>query len=103
LIGTGVFTFHGLSKIPSQSVHSAAACFVAKPVVKGVVENAPVVAGVVENAPVVAGVVENAPAVKSLAFTGAETIPLGLSGLLALVLGAVLTVASRQRPKQARE
>jgi len=76
---------------------------VVKPVVAGVVKNAPVVAGVVKNAPVVAGVVENAPAVKSLAFTGAETIPLGLSGLLALVLGAVLTVASRQRPKQARE
>jgi len=103
LIGTGVFTFHGLSKIPSQSVNSAAACFVAKAIVKGVVKNAPVVAGEVENAPVVAGVVENAPAVKSLAFTGAETVPLGLSGLLALVLGAVLTVASRQRPKQARE
>jgi len=103
LIGTGVFTFHGLSKIPSQSTNSKAACFVAKAIVKGVVKNAPVVAGEVENAPVVAGVVENAPAVKSLAFTGAETIPLGLSGLLALVLGAVLTVASRQRPKQARE
>src|SRR5665647_2656683 len=97
LIGTGVFTFHGLSQLPSTSP----ACLA--PVVAGVVENAPVVAGVVENAPVVAGVVENAPAVKSLAFTGAETIPLGLSGLLALVLGAVLTVASRQRPKQARE
>src|SRR5665647_684589 len=88
LIGTGVFTFHGLSKIASTSP----ACLAP-----------PAVLGVVENAPVVAGVVENAPAVKSLAFTGAETIPLGLAGLLALVLGAVLTVASRQRPKQARE
>ena len=49
------------------------------------------------------GVVKSAP-VKTLAFTGAETVPLGLSGLIALVLGAVLTVASRrQRPKQARE
>jgi hypothetical protein len=102
LIGTGVFTFHGLSQLPSTSP----ACLAPpRPVVAGVVENAPVVvAGVVETAPVVAGVVKNAPAVKSLAFTGAETVPLGLSGLLTLVLGAVLTVASRrQRPKQARE
>jgi|SRR5665647_302080 len=100
LTRSGVFTFNGLSRLPSDS----AECVVAPaPVVAGVVENAPVVAGVVKNAPVVAGVVKNAPAVKSLAFTGAETVPLGLSGLLALVLGAVLTVASRQRPKQARE
>ena len=67
------------------------------PTVLGVVKNAPVVA------PVVAGVVKSA-AVKTLAFTGAETVPLGLSGLLALVLGAVLTVASRrQGGKEARE
>ena len=107
LTGRTSWTFN-LSKIASQSTNPKGACYLAplappKPVVAGVVENAPVVAGVVKNAPVVAGVVENAPAVKSLAFTGAETIPLGLSGLLALVLGAVLTVASRQRPKQARE
>jgi len=68
--------------------------------VKGVVKNAPVKAAPVKAAPAPAV----APAVKTLAFTGAETVPLGLSGLLALVLGAVLTVASRrQRPKQARE
>jgi len=62
------------------------------------------VAGVVKNAPVVKGVVKNAPAVKTLAFTGAETVPLGLYGLFTLVLGAVLTVASRrQSAKRARE
>jgi hypothetical protein len=62
------------------------------------------VKGVVKNAPAVKGVVKNAPAVKTLAFTGAETVPLGLYGLFTLVLGAVLTVASRrQRPKQVRE
>jgi len=86
LTGRTSWTFN-LSKIASTSP----ACL-APPAVLGVVENAPVVAGVVKSAPV-----------KTLAFTGAETIPLGLSGLLALVLGAVLTVASRQRPKQARE
>ena len=70
----------------------------AAPQVLGVVKDAPV------SAPVVAGVVKNAPAVKALAFTGAETIPLGLSGLLALLLGAALTVASRrQGGKAARE
>ncbi|NMM24120.1 MAG: hypothetical protein HHJ11_11580 [Phycicoccus sp.] len=45
--------------------------------------------------PEVLGVVENAPSI--LAFTGAATVPLGLSGLLALVLGAILTGASRRR------
>jgi len=72
--------------------------------VKGVVKNAPAKAAPVKAAPVKAAPAPVvAPAVKTLAFTGAETVPLGLSGLLALLLGAVLTVASRQRPKQARE
>ncbi len=57
-----------------------------------VITPAPELAGVVKNAPVKA-----APATTTLAFTGAETVPLGLSGLLALVLGAVLTVASRRQ------
>ncbi len=66
--------------------------------VLGVVKDATVAA------PVVAGVVKDAPAVKTLAFTGAETVPLSLSGLLALLLGAALTVASRrQGGKEARE
>jgi uncharacterized repeat protein (TIGR01451 family) len=57
----------------------------------------PVVAPVVTPKPEVKGVVKNAPAPTTLAFTGAETVPLGLSGLLALVLGTVLTVASRRQ------
>ena len=91
----------------SQLLADSAACYVAPTTavvppkeVLGVVKNAPVKAAPVKAAPAPAV----APAVKTLAFTGAETVPLGLSGLLALVLGAVLTVASRrQRPKQARE
>ena len=99
LTGTTAFGPFDLSQLPSDS----GACAGAPPAVAPPAV-APTVLGVVKNAPVVAGVVKNAPAVKSLAFTGAETVPLGLSGLLTLVLCAVLTVASRrQRPKQARE
>ena len=44
------------------------------------------------------------PAATTLAFTGAETVPLSLFGLLALVLGAALTVAGRrQGGRRARE
>ena len=93
LTGRTSWTFN-LSKIASQSVNPRGACYLAPPAV----------AGVVQNAPAVAGVVQNAPAVGRLAFTGAETVPLGLSGLLALVLGTVLMVAGRrQGDRRARE
>ncbi|MHB8273777.1 MAG: DUF7507 domain-containing protein [Dermatophilaceae bacterium] len=73
-------------------------------VVAGIVQDAPVVAGIVQDAPAVAGIVQDAPAVHELAFTGSETVALGLSGLVALVLGAVLMVARRrQGGQQARE
>jgi len=39
-------------------------------------------------------------AATTLAFTGAETVPLSLFGLLALVLGAALTVAGRRQGSQ---
>ena len=115
LTRSGEFTFHGLNKLPSNS----AACSVVPPpppppppaivpppraIVPPPPAAAPTVLGVVMDAPVVAGVVKDAPAVKTLAFTGAETVPLSLSGLLALLLGAALTVASRrQGGKEARE
>ena len=104
LTGTTSFGPFDLSQIPAQSLDAAALCYVAPPAVAGVVKNAPVKAAPVKAAPVKAAPAPAvAPAVKTLAFTGAETVPLGLSGLLALLLGAVLTVASRQRPKKARE
>jgi hypothetical protein len=51
---------------------------------------------VVTNAPVVAGA-----QVTRLAFTGAETVPLGLSGLLALLLGAGLVATARRQGRRA--
>jgi len=70
------------------------------PTVLGEVVTAPpakVVKGaVVTRAPVVA------PAkVTALAFTGAETVPLGLSGLLALLLGAGLIATARRQGRRA--
>ena len=59
----------------------------------------PAVLGIVKAAPAA-----TTPAATTLAFTGAGTVPLGLSGLLALVLGAFLTVAGRRQGGQrARE
>lgn len=40
------------------------------------------------------------PPATTLAFTGAETVPLSLFGLLALVLGVALTVAGRRQGSQ---
>jgi len=40
------------------------------------------------------------PAATTLAFTGVETVPLSLFGLLALVLGVALTVAGRRQGGQ---
>jgi len=70
------------------------------PVVTGETVTAPVVIAPVK---VVKGaVVTTAPAkVTALAFTGAETVPLGLSGLLTLLLGAGLVATARRQGRRA--
>jgi uncharacterized repeat protein (TIGR01451 family) len=91
-----------------------------KPVVKPVVQVPPVVLGVAQSAPgakaptakapaaaipaaaIPAAAIPAAaiPAATTLAFTGAEPVPLSLLALLALVLGAALTVAGRRQGGQ---
>ena len=89
---------------PSGGRVTATACATTPPAkVLRTVVTAPVVTApvkvvkgaVVTSAPVVA------PAkVTALAFTGAETVPLGLSGLLALLLGAGLVATARRQGRR---
>ena len=89
LTGTASFGPDDLSRIASQSTNPNGVCYVAPPVVS------PVVLGVVKNAPAVRTI-----APKTLAFTGAEPVPLSLLALLALVLGVALTVVGRRQGSQ---
>ena len=56
----------------------------------------PAVAGVVQDAPKAPTAPVAGPRVGTLAFTGAESAPLGLSGLIVLLLGTVMTLAGRR-------
>jgi uncharacterized repeat protein (TIGR01451 family) len=71
-----------------------------KPVVKPVVQVPPVVLGVDQSAPGAKAPSAAIPAATTLAFTGAEPVPLSLLALFALVLGVALTVAGRRQGGQ---
>jgi uncharacterized repeat protein (TIGR01451 family) len=74
------------------------------PAVLGIVKAAPAATTPAATTPAATTPAATTPAATTLAFTGAGTVPLGLSGLLALVLGAFLTVAGRRQGGQrARE
>ena len=84
LVGVNPQGPFNLSKIASQSVSPQEPCYV-PPVVPPVLPPASPVPTDVPMAPT------------TLAFTGAETVPLGLTGLIVLALGTVMTVAGRRQ------
>lgn len=95
-----VWTFD-LTQLAAQSTNPDGACYLAPPVVPPEVAPAlppPAVLEIVVQASVVVATQQAA----ELAFTGAESFPLTMSGMTALVLGAGLTVMSRRRVSRAQ-